>query len=53
VDYDKAFEDSVDELVDDLKSVMSKDLCKKMFTQSAFKFLDNWWNEEQNWQKVC
>lgn len=43
LDYADAFESALEDLIDDLKSVMNKDLCKRVTTQTAFKFFDGWW----------
>lgn len=52
IDYADAFETALDDLVDDLKKIMNKDICKRMVTQSAFKFFENWWQKEEHKFKV-
>ncbi|GFO09816.1 histone-lysine N-methyltransferase setd1b-like [Plakobranchus ocellatus] len=40
------------DFVKELKSIMQRDLCKKMVEASAFKYFENWWDceEEKNKQ---
>ena len=52
VDYADAFELALEDLIQDLHSIMKKDICKKMVTQSAFKFFENWWAVEERKSKV-
>lgn len=53
VDYADAFEFALEDLISDLKNVMNKDICKRMVTQSAFKFFEDWWQGEERKSKVC
>lgn len=34
------------DFVKELKSIMQRDLCKKMVEASAFKYFENWWDQE-------
>lgn len=52
IDYADAFDTALEDLIDDLKNIMNKDLCKRMVTQSAFKFFENWWHREEDNTKV-
>lgn len=52
LDYADAFDISLEDLIGDLKNIMNKDICKKMVTQSAYKFFESWWSNEQDKSKV-
>ncbi|XP_071945453.1 uncharacterized protein [Antedon mediterranea] len=38
-------DEAMTQLVSELKNVMKKDLCRKMVETSAFKCLENWWDD--------
>ena len=40
------------DFVKELKSIMQRDLCKKMVETSAFKYFENWWDQEEEKNKV-
>ena len=40
------------DFVKELKSIMQRDLCKKMVETSAFKYFENWWDQEEVKNKV-
>ncbi|GFS24985.1 histone-lysine N-methyltransferase SETD1B-like [Elysia marginata] len=39
------------DFVKELKSIMQRDLCKKMVETSAFKYFENWWDQEEQKNK--
>ncbi|RUS91880.1 hypothetical protein EGW08_000282 [Elysia chlorotica] len=39
------------DFVKELKSIMQRDLCKKMVETSAFKYFENWWDKEEEKNK--
>lgn len=45
-------EDILEKLVLELKAIMKKDLCRKMVEASAFKSLENWWDDCERKAKV-
>lgn len=52
---EKKFINVLEGFVKELKSVMQKDMCKKMVENSAFKSFDGWWSDESEKfkQVVC
>lgn len=42
----------LNDFVKELKSIMQRDLCKKMVETSAFKYFENWWDQEEEKHKV-
>ena len=44
--------DILEEVVEQLKKIMVKDLCRKMVETSAFKSLENWWDDCERKSKV-
>lgn len=40
------------EFVTELKSIMQRDLCKKMVETSAFKYFEKWWDQQEQLHKV-
>ena len=42
----------LDDFVQELKEILSKDLCKKMVENSGFKYYDRWWDREEEKTKV-
>ena len=52
-DREKLFLNALNQLVSQLREIVSKDLAKKMVQNSAYSMYDNWWSEEQNRNKVC
>lgn len=49
---DKTFTTVLDKFVKELKTIMQKDLCKKMVENSAFKAFEAWWDGEVLKSKV-
>ena len=45
-DAEKTFRDVLEEVIDQLKVIMKKDLCKKMLQGTAFKTFDSWYERE-------
>ena len=55
-DAEKTFMDVLDEVIDQLKTIMKKDLCKKMLQGTAFKTFDAWYDQEtrkKNQVRLC
>lgn len=52
---EKKFRNVLEGFVKELKSVMQKDMCKKMVENSAFQSFDSWWSDESSKHKqvVC
>lgn len=46
------FNTVLNEFVKELKSIMQRDLCKKMVETSAFKYFENWWDQQEEKHKV-
>ena len=47
------FTEVLDQVINQLKFIMRKDLCKKMVQDTAFSTYDKWWSSEQQCDKVC
>jgi hypothetical protein len=46
--HDGSFYGILNKIIAELKTVMKKDLCKKMVEVSAFKSLESWWDEAED-----
>ena len=49
---EKLYLNSLNQLVAQLRDIVSKDLAKKMVQNSAYSMYDNWWTREQCRNKV-
>ncbi|XP_045173499.2 histone-lysine N-methyltransferase SETD1B-like [Mercenaria mercenaria] len=46
--HEVTFEKVLEDFVNELKEIMTKDLCKKMVETSAFKSYEQWWDNEES-----
>ena len=50
---EKHFMSVLEQVISELKTIVMKDLRKKMVENSAFKSYENWWDQEGDKHKVC
>ena len=44
---------ALDEVVRELKQILTRDFNKKMVENTAYKQLEQWWDRQQEQHKVC